>query len=75
MTLRIRWLGRVPYREAWALQRAMHASSPDDHLLLLEHREGHAIAVLLAYKKKRLRRGVEFGDLAAAPGAQQVWRG
>ncbi len=37
MTLRIRWLGRVPYREAWALQRAMHSSSPDDHLLLLEH--------------------------------------
>jgi lipoyl synthase len=37
MTLRIRWLGRVPYREAWALQRAMHTSSPDDHLLLLEH--------------------------------------
>jgi lipoyl synthase len=37
MTLRIRWLGRVPYRDAWALQRAMHASSPDDHLLLLEH--------------------------------------
>jgi lipoic acid synthetase len=37
MTLRIRWLGRVPYREAWVLQRAMHASSPDDHLLLLEH--------------------------------------
>ena len=35
--LRIRWLGRVRYREAWALQRAMHASSPDDHLLLLEH--------------------------------------
>jgi lipoic acid synthetase len=37
MTLRIRWLGRVPYREAWALQRGIHASSPDDHLLLLEH--------------------------------------
>jgi lipoic acid synthetase len=37
MTLRIRWLGRVPYREAWALQRALHESSPDDHLLLLEH--------------------------------------
>jgi lipoic acid synthetase len=37
MTLRIRWLGRVPYREAWALQRGMHASSADDHLLLLEH--------------------------------------
>src|SRR5919106_812306 len=37
MTLRVRWLGRVPYREAWALQRALHAHSPDDHLLLLEH--------------------------------------
>ncbi len=37
MTLRIRWLGRVSYREAWALQRGMHASSSDDHLLLLEH--------------------------------------
>ena len=37
MTLRIRWLGRVPYREAWALQRALHDNSVDDHLLLLEH--------------------------------------
>jgi len=37
MTLRVRWLGRVPYREAWALQRSLHATSPDDHLLLLEH--------------------------------------
>src|SRR5918996_2047810 len=37
MTLRVRWLARVPYREAWALQRALHTHSPDDHLLLLEH--------------------------------------
>ncbi len=37
MTLRVRWLGRVPYRDAWALQRGLHAHSPDDHLLLLEH--------------------------------------
>jgi len=52
MTLRVRWLGRVPYREAWALQRGLHRHSPDDHspddqspddqspddyLLLLEH--------------------------------------
>ena len=39
----------------------------------LEHRDGHAIAVLLPYKKKRLRRGVDFGDLIATPGSQQVW--
>jgi len=45
--LRVRWLGRVPYREALALQRALHASAGDargsgavprdDYLLLLEH--------------------------------------
>jgi lipoic acid synthetase len=45
MTLRVRWLGRVPYREAWALQRALHASSPDDHLLLLEHPHVYTLGV------------------------------
>ena len=45
--LRIRWLGTVPYREAWSLQRALHdrpagpgpdrREASDDHLLLLEH--------------------------------------
>lgn len=37
MTLRIRWLGRVGYPDALALQRGLVASSADDHLLLLEH--------------------------------------
>ncbi|HEX4776417.1 MAG TPA: lipoyl synthase [Acidimicrobiia bacterium] len=35
--LRVRWLGRVPYAEADALQRALHERAPDDYLLLLEH--------------------------------------
>jgi len=35
--LRARWLGRVPYREADSLQRALHARSGGDYLLLLEH--------------------------------------
>jgi lipoyl synthase len=40
--LRARWLGRVPYREAWDLQRAVHdgrasGRATDDYLLLLEH--------------------------------------
>ena len=35
--LRVRWLGRVPYDEAHALQRALHAQGAEDHLLLLEH--------------------------------------
>ncbi len=35
--LRARWLGTVPYREADALQRALHERTSDDYLLLLEH--------------------------------------
>jgi hypothetical protein len=39
----------------------------------LEHRDGHALAVFLPYTKKRLPRGVEFGDLEARPCTQKVW--
>ena len=40
--LRTRWLGRLPYTEAWDLQRAFHEGrvtgrSDDDYLLLTEH--------------------------------------
>ena len=35
--LRARWLGLVPYREAEALQRAVHEHSSADYLLLQEH--------------------------------------
>ncbi|MBM3694686.1 MAG: lipoyl synthase [Actinobacteria bacterium] len=40
--LRARWLGRLPYREAWDLQRAFHEGRASgraaaDYLLLLEH--------------------------------------
>ena len=38
--LRTRWLGTVPYRDAWALQKGVHAELPAtgvDRLFLLEH--------------------------------------
>ena len=40
--MRVRWLGRLPYQEAWDLQRALHEGrvsgrSDDDYLVLLEH--------------------------------------
>jgi lipoic acid synthetase len=35
--VRARWLGHVPYAEAWDLQRALAERSGDDYLLLLEH--------------------------------------
>ncbi|HEX3087381.1 MAG TPA: lipoyl synthase [Ilumatobacteraceae bacterium] len=37
MTLRVRWLGRVPYREALAVQTAIFTYGTENHLLLLEH--------------------------------------
>lgn len=37
MTLRVRWLGRVPYREALDLQTALFEHGREQHLLLLEH--------------------------------------
>ena len=39
----------------------------------LEHRDGHAMAVLMPYKKKRLARGVEYDELRAGPTDKQVW--
>ena len=37
VALHVRWLGRVPYREALALQQALFERGTSDHLLLLEH--------------------------------------
>ncbi|MBA2495933.1 MAG: lipoyl(octanoyl) transferase LipB, partial [Acidimicrobiia bacterium] len=43
--LRVRWLGRVHYADARALQGALHQRSVDDHLLLLEHPHTYTLGV------------------------------
>ena len=43
--LRARWLGRVHYRDAHALQRALFAAAADDYLLLLEHPHVYTLGV------------------------------
>ena len=43
--LHVRWLGRVRYRDAHALQRGLFTHSPDDHLLLLEHPHVYTLGV------------------------------
>ncbi|CAN5118505.1 hypothetical protein BH24ACT1_BH24ACT1_08920 [soil metagenome] len=61
--LRLRWLGRVGYREALALQRGL-LSSCDDHLLLLEHPALYTLGL-----------GADAGDVlvpAASVGADLV---
>jgi lipoic acid synthetase len=43
--LRVRWLGRVRYRDAHALQTALWERGTDDHLLLLEHPHVYTLGV------------------------------
>lgn len=43
--LHVRWLGRVRYQDALALQHGLFASSPDDHLLLMEHPHTYTLGV------------------------------
>jgi lipoic acid synthetase len=43
--LQTRWLGRVRYRDAHALQRALFAHAADDYLLLLEHPHVYTLGV------------------------------
>ena len=43
--LRARWLGRVRYDDAHALQRALFARAGDDYLLLLEHPHVYTLGV------------------------------
>jgi lipoic acid synthetase len=45
VTLRVRWLGRVPYGEAYDLQRALFERGQEDHLLLLEHPPVYTLGV------------------------------
>jgi hypothetical protein len=56
-----------------ALVSDVRLSDTDAVRVELEHREGQALAVFLPYKKKRMRRGVEYSDMTAGPGSRQVW--
>jgi hypothetical protein len=39
----------------------------------LEHRDGQAVAVLLPYRRRRLRRRPQYGDLTTASGRHHLW--
>jgi lipoyl synthase len=43
--LRVRWLGRVQYADALALQHGLFRHGSDDHLLLLEHPHVYTLGV------------------------------
>jgi hypothetical protein len=60
---------------AAALVADVRAGTSDAVRVELEHRDGQAIRALLPYKRKRLRRGIDYGELVAAPGSQRIWPG
>lgn len=39
----------------------------------LEHADGHALTVLLPYTKKKLRRGIDYGQIRAQAGHRRIW--
>jgi lipoic acid synthetase len=43
--LHIRWLGKVPYRDAYALQQGLFSHGSESHLLLLEHPHVYTLGV------------------------------
>ena len=58
---------------AVALVSDVRAGETDAVRVELEHREGAAMAVLLPYKKKRLRKAVEYAGLAASAASPTIW--
>jgi hypothetical protein len=58
---------------AAALVDDVRVGESDAARVELEHRDGQAICVLLPYKRRRLRRGVDYGELGAAPAQPRIW--
>jgi hypothetical protein len=58
---------------AAALVADVRVDSSDAIRVEMEHRDGHAMTVLMPYKKKRLGRGIEYASLQAGAATRQVW--
>jgi lipoyl(octanoyl) transferase len=81
--LEARWLGRIPYREAWALQHELAAARADgrigDTLLLLEHPSVLTLGRhadehhILATRDELARRGIEV--IRIERGGEVTWHG
>lgn len=58
---------------AAALVSDVRLADSDAVRVEMEHREGQSIVVLLPYRKKRLRRGVEYEPMRAGAGESRIW--
>jgi len=58
---------------AAAVVSDVRLSDSDAVRVELEHIEGQALVVLLPYRQRRLRRGIEYGEIRASQGERQIW--
>lgn len=58
---------------AVALVADVRANGGDAIRVELEHREGPVMTVLLAYKKRKFGRGLEYGAMSAGTAQRRVW--
>ena len=74
--LRVRWLGRVAYRDALALQHALHREAAGEHLVLLEHPSVYTLGLRGSLASVLVPPGELDGELVRANrGGDVTWHG
>ena len=74
--LRARWLGRVRFPDAHALQRALFRGTTDSYLLLLEHHPVYTVGLRGALDHLRVAAGDLGADIVATDrGGDVTWHG
>ena len=76
MTLRARWLGRVRFGDAYALQRALFERATDQYLLLLEHHPVYTVGLRGSHGHLRVAPGELGAELVHTDrGGDVTWHG
>ena len=76
MTLRARWLGRVRFGDAYALQRALFERATDPYLLLLEHHPVYTLGLRRTVDSLRVPAEELGAELVATDrGGDVTWHG
>jgi lipoic acid synthetase len=76
VTLQARWLGRVRFRDAYELQRALFLRASDPYLLLLEHHSVYTVGLRGALGHLRVAAAELGADVVATDrGGDVTWHG
>ena len=61
------------YRAVAIVADALIEGKRDAVRIDIEHRDGNAISIALPYSKRRLGRGIDYGEMIAAEGVRRIW--